>query len=730
MSYLDKLKPIQAQNPQAGSGAVGGGYKQKLKPIQTAAPTETRESRMAQGLPVGMGDRVQPTATGSLIRDIARPFAKVGSSLNALRQVTKGVPMNQIQPERTNYFGDVKRIGAGFDVTKGLTPENVGAVKEAVGTGVELSSFLPVGTGAKVMANIARQPFKQGVMQSAKTLGREGFVQGALGSGGRAIQEGDNAGQILGKSLLGGGIGAVGGGILGAGTSAISRMFTRTPASFIDQKVDKNIRNALAGVTGDLDMLETSAVRAKNALQRLVNDKTIQIPDTSKPLGSGAKKAFDIRKTTPNEFISAIESQAQNIAQIGRSSAEEASRMGRMVDTIKTQEVIANAMNTGEISVPRAKRFMLEIQALKNDPVKAHDWVQNVNIKYAPKYENGKITHTTESRMADAIAQTLRQELDRNVYRTEYAQAYADNRALKKLFVAVAKKANKKADFGDITSDAGLDAAISILTGNPLYMARTLADSVFKGIVRNIRNQSGFKGMVKAGKLSQFNVQLKGNKPIPLGKKSASKLEAEEIARIQGQKGGQQKPNMEAGFITPKTAIFGAGLTGAGSLLTKIKKNKKDKKIEQVPQPLKPVETKNTFDRQDFSQRIVGIENEGELARGENVYKTIGVTGDLGKYQVSPQTLKSWSKAWLNKEYTPQEFLNDPEAQEKFFNNFLDVVERLQLTPEEAAITWHMGWGELGNMKPREVRDREFRQGLTERMKTNTAKNYLSKFSK
>jgi hypothetical protein len=111
--------------------------------------------------------------------------------------------------------------------------------------------------------------------------------------------------------------------------------------------------------------------------------------------------------------------------------------------------------------------------------------------------------------------------------------------------------------------------------------------------------------------------------------------------------------------------------------------------------PLRPY----SFDRDDFKKRIAHVESRGEY----NPYKAIGITQDIGKYQVSPDTLKAWSGPWLDKEYTPEEYIQNPQAQEEFMEQYLDMVENYQLTPDEAAITWHRGWGKLGDQanKPR-----------------------------
>jgi|SRR3990167_2239935 len=139
----------------------------------------------------------------------------------------------------------------------------------------------------------------------------------------------------------------------------------------------------------------------------------------------------------------------------------------------------------------------------------------------------------------------------------------------------------------------------------------------------------------------------------------------------------------------------------------------------------KPEVKQPSFDRKDFARRIRRVET-GEASE-EQATTTVGVTGDLGTYQANPKTLKDWGEAWLGKKYTSKEFLNNKEAQHTFFNEFMNVAERYNLAPEEAAVAWHRGWGELGT-GPRETREQRFRKRLQEMMNEDISKSYLEKY--
>ena len=167
-----------------------------------------------------------------------------------------------------------------------------------------------------------------------------------------------------------------------------------------------------------------------------------------------------------------------------------------------------------------------------------------------------------------------------------------------------------------------------------------------------------------------------------------------------------------------------AGITAATAPLfisSKTTYKKQDAKSLNIEQKT------NTFDRESVANRIRHIETQG--ISDEQAITTVGITGDLGKYQVNPKSLKDWSKLWLGKKYTPEEFLNDPEAQEQFFDEFLNVAERYNLTPDEAAVSWHRGWGELGQGQ-RSTKEKRFRNRLTQMMTEETSQRYLEKFNR
>ena len=184
------------------------------------------------------------------------------------------------------------------------------------------------------------------------------------------------------------------------------------------------------------------------------------------------------------------------------------------------------------------------------------------------------------------------------------------------------------------------------------------------------------------------------------------------------------KDYLTKGVVSPKTLAMGAGATSAVAGVRAVNEKLVEKGKVTYKAPEKP-----KFDRDGFTQRIVGVENEALVSSGGDLYKSVGVTGDLGKYQANPQTVADWSEEWLGKKYSKQGFLDNKEAQEEFFRQFLNVVEKYNLSEEEAAVAWHMGWGELGT-GDKSTRENRFRKRLDENIASTTGQTYLGKYKK
>lgn len=482
MGYQDKLIPIERNNTPTTSSksfpTTTKSYQQKLKPI-TTPQSETKKDGLLK----------------SIVKDAAKLALSPVASLKAVGEVAQGKTPTGIT---TEFTGNVRPIGEGFDVTKGLQ-ENAKPLKDAVGKGLEFASYIPVAKGLGLAKDAIAQPFKKTAFQTAKSLGKEGLVQGGLQGSGSALQQDKGVGGVITDTLKGTALGGVGGFVLGGVGAKASRAFSKTPADFTSQLIDKDIRKAYQGVTGDIEKLDKIAYGSRKGLELLANESpNIKIPDSKAPLGSGATKAFDIKKANGNEFITAVNKLRQNVVTNARTAVKEASAKGFTLKTDDAKNVINQAVNNGDITPATASRLYKQIDNTKGDAEKIFDWVQEVNQKYKNRFEKGTIDDMATSRIANDIAEGFRKELNTITDRTGYAESMSNIKDLERLLVSVAKKANKNINFGDITSEAGLDAGISLLTGNPAYMARTLGSGIFKGIVGKIKNTQGLRSVKSA----------------------------------------------------------------------------------------------------------------------------------------------------------------------------------------------------------------------------------------
>lgn len=82
-----------------------------------------------------------PTFFGKLTREVAKIPLRVATSAINLGQDILNKP--ETQPLSNSYTGEITKIGKGFDVTKGTTPENINAIGDATQIGVDIGTLLP-----------------------------------------------------------------------------------------------------------------------------------------------------------------------------------------------------------------------------------------------------------------------------------------------------------------------------------------------------------------------------------------------------------------------------------------------------------------------------------------------------------------------------------------------------------------------------------------------------------
>lgn len=209
-----------------------------------------KKKRQSQGLPVSVRqDRSEPTLAGGIIRDVVKTPARLMRNVTGIADVIKGDGENATQPVRTGYLGDVSPIGATGNFGKD--------VKESIGAGIELSSFIPGAGGAKTAVSSATRAVSPFLKNTGRIAGQEATA-GALGGLGRSIQDETKrddtgaVGRIAGNTLAGALGGAVGGGALSTATQlarpitrGITKAFTEGSESFAKNEISDIIKQGV-----------------------------------------------------------------------------------------------------------------------------------------------------------------------------------------------------------------------------------------------------------------------------------------------------------------------------------------------------------------------------------------------------------------------------------------------------------------------------------------------------
>ena len=91
----------------------------------------------------------------------------------------------------------------------------------------------------------------------------------------------------------------------------------------------------------------------------------------------------------------------------------------------------------------------------------------------------------------------------------------------------------------------------------------------------------------------------------------------------------------------------------------------------------------------NYARAISPTESGGKY----NITGPVSRKGDMpyGKYQVMGSNIPSWTEAATGKRMTPQEFLNDPDAQEATFRHRFGSLVKQYGNPQDAASVWHSG---------------------------------------
>ncbi len=172
------------------------------------------------------GAEKKTSFAGKVIRGTLKPVLKTAMSLQNLGEAAAGQPITEeAHGDLANYVQEadgkpIQRVGHDFDPSQGFTKQNIGAIKDAAGTGAELASFaVGGGEGAQVAKGALKNTIEQSIKQGAKT----GATSGALSGLGTSLQDNASAKDVLKSTVAGAATGLTAGGVLGAGGGMLAK---------------------------------------------------------------------------------------------------------------------------------------------------------------------------------------------------------------------------------------------------------------------------------------------------------------------------------------------------------------------------------------------------------------------------------------------------------------------------------------------------------------------------
>lgn len=167
--------------------------------------------------------------------------------------------------------------------------------------------------------------------------------------------------------------------------------------------------------------------------------------------------------------------------------------------------------------------------------------------------------------------------------------------------------------------------------------------------------------------------------------------------------------DIKSGKISPQegkakiaTILAGAGITTGGVVAAN--SSNKTEYVADKPKKESTAEYKLGTENENLRKEIAYRESRGSTTPYTAVNKNDDGTSDYGKYQVNEQTLKTYAKKYIGKDITPEEFMADPAAQEKFFDGWVKRMKELGVkNPKTFLALWHKGWSDISTARIKEL---------------------------
>lgn len=690
----------------------------------------------------------------------------IGKDTSKLEQALKDLQFSNAQTQQTSQdlrSGGVTNrqvVGSAIQTAASAIPfssligKSATALKPALGSSV-------LGRGVNTVSKLVKSPVAGAAL--------EGTLGGAAYNFGGAVGEGKSAYDTVVDTAMGGVVGGLGGAALAGTLKGVGKLMNPKEvgtAEDIAGKIlddadklfgnDANLKSAvlnreLFGVEGDI----TKAPRIEafsDLADNLAGRKVISLDNKR-----AAKTLTGIKGTTVGDGYQVAE---QRMAELYKEIDKGLKKSGGdfdkqpIIDFINTKAndytTSPQALRKLGFTIDKAGNLKIQPRGLIERIMKAGsvaDIEKIITEELAPELQSiaqSGLNAPSKSTLA-GLRQALNETIDKHITSLggEYSsikQKYGAYRGLEDAFKQIITGGNPQ--LADMIDTYGLS---NIVAGRPIKGSIISALNISKrffnsdnATFRRILESAGEFNKAKMNPIADAGAAAAKAVPelpppgiAPAGEEAVKFMETlsdEQKTMLQKLLG--EKKNLNSGFSKLSTILTAAGITGvgaAGAAAARGKTETIDVEAARKAKEVSPAKTEDA-DGVDIRNGFIHSENRGAASSSKDLYKEVGVTGDLGKYQVKPQTLKEWSVPWLGKTYKKEEFLNDPKAQEEFMNQFEAVVKAYKLSPEDAAVIWHKGWGVLGDQKPRSEKEKLLRQHIEEKKKDPNVQEYIRQF--
>lgn len=455
---LEKLDTgIPGQNPVAPSFDFN-----KLPTVQAPA-VETPKPGFIQS---AVQDIAKP-----FLKTIVSPYAVVKGAVELAKGKNEEAAKTATKEYDFGYFGKVKPLGAEISPTAGVGETLLQGGKEAVGTALELASnFVGGGGTAGVGKSLLKSELKKAIIGGVKT----GATMGALGAGGRSLQENESLGNVALNTAVGTGVGAALG--AGLGVAGVGLKSVMTPLSTVTQK----IAPALESMAGKIEttVLKPTKVDFQNGFKAenvLKHDLGGTVKDT---IEKATAKLKDLRQQAT--ALRSGTTEVVNLSDIVKQTADDIAnnKIGGFGVNRKMENAFADFVKELEYISPNGKLTVPQAQEVKEALGTFGSWLYGAKDLDATAQE--RVANILYSKVKTAIEKNSPKELGEiNKQMSEIIPI--KNAAIRRLPI---EERNNTIGLGDIIS-AGValqnPTGWGLMIANQLQKSGKFAQALYKG---------------------------------------------------------------------------------------------------------------------------------------------------------------------------------------------------------------------------------------------------------